>query len=327
MRVVSGIQPTGIPHLGNYFGAFINWIKLQNEGNECFYFIANQHAITLPQDGEKLRQHTLELSAILLSVGLDPEKSTIFVQSDVPAHTELFWILSCLSPVGEMERMIQFKEKAKKDPASASLGLLAYPTLQGADVLIYKADLVPVGVDQAQHLELTRTLARKFNNAYKSIFIEPKTLHTKITKVVGLDGSAKMSKSLNNYIGLTESEESIWKKLSVAMTDPARKRKSDPGNPDICNIYSLHKLFSSREDLDWVEGGCRNAKIGCIECKKRLFENMNKVLKPIREKYFEWMSKPDELEKVLANGAKKANLVAQKTMEQVNELVGFKYFK
>ena len=174
-------------------------------------------------------------------------------------------------------------------------------------------------------MELTRTLARKFNNAYKPVFVEPKTLHTKTTKVVGLDGSSKMSKSLDNYIGLTESEEIIWKKLSAAMTDPARKRKTDPGNPDICNIASLHQLFSCKKDLDWVESGCRNATIGCIECKKRLFENMNEVLKPIREKYLEWMSKPDELKKVLERGAKKANLVAKKTIEEVNKLVGFKY--
>ncbi|MFC1894567.1 tryptophan--tRNA ligase [Candidatus Dependentiae bacterium] len=324
MRVVSGIQPTGTIHLGNYFGAIKNWINLQNNENECFYFIANQHAITVPQDGIQLKKRTLELAAVLLSVGL--EKSTIFVQSDVPSHCQLAWILSCLSPLGEMERMIQFKDKIQKDSKKANLGLLSYPTLQAADILLYKADMVPVGVDQAQHLELTRTLARKFNNTYKPIFKEPKTLHTKTTKVVGLDGSAKMSKSLDNYIGLVEDEQTIWKKLSVAMTDSNRKRKIDPGNPNICNIYSLHKLFSSKKDLDWIKDGCKNAKIGCVECKKRLFKNIINELKPIRERYLEWLNKPEELENILKNGAQKANIIAKETLDEIYDLVGFKYF-
>ncbi|MBD3231629.1 tryptophan--tRNA ligase [Candidatus Dependentiae bacterium] len=326
MRVVSGIQPTGVAHLGNYFGAFANWIELQNAGHECFYFIANQHAITIPQNNEILKKNTLEITAIMLAVGLDPKKSTIFIQSDIPVHTQLSWILSCLSPIGEMERMVQFKEKSKIDPSATNLGLLSYPTLQAADILIYKADLVPVGIDQAQHLELTRLLARKFNNTYKSIFKEPKTLHTKTTKVVGLDGAAKMSKGLNNYIGLVEDEKTIWKKLSVAMTDPARKRKTDPGNPAICNIYILHKLFSSQKDLDWVVDGCTNAKIGCIECKKKLFENIIKLTNPIREKYLKLINNPNDLKDILSIGAKKATIIAQQTMDEVNALVGFKYF-
>ena len=325
MRVLSGIQPTGIAHLGNYFGAFKNWVNLQNEGHECFYSVVNQHAITLPQDGEKLKKQTLEMAATLFAVGLDPEKSTIFIQSDVPAHSQLTWILSCLSPVGEMERMIQYKEKVKRNPDGANLGLLSYPTLQAADILLYKANLVPVGIDQAQHLELSRTLARKFNNAYKPIFKEPKTLHTKTTKVVGLDGSAKMSKSYDNYIGLVEEDEVIWKKLANAVTDPARIKKSDPGNPEICNVYALHQFFSSKQDLDWAADGCRNAKIGCMECKKKLHENIIKFIKPIREKYNEIMSKPDELKATLKKGADKANKVAQKTLNEVYELVGFKY--
>ena len=325
MRVFSGIQPTGIVHLGNYFGALVNWVKLQNEGHECIYCIVNQHAITIPQDSNQLKQNTLELAAILLAIGLDPEKNILFVQSDVPAHTELTWVLACLSPMGEMERMIQFKEKSQKNPSAINLGLFSYPTLMAADILLYKTDLVPVGIDQAQHLELTRILVKKFNNTYKPIFKEPKTLHTKTTKVVGLDGSAKMSKSLNNFIGIVEDEETIWKKLSVAMTDPARKRKTDPGNPEICNIYSLHKLFSSPEELKRVQDGCTNAKIGCIECKKLLMQNIIKKLKPIREKYLEWMNKPDELKNILKKGADKANTIAQKTLNEVYDLVGFKY--
>jgi len=289
MRILSGIQPTGTPHLGNYFGALSNWVKLQNEGNKCIYFVANQHAITLPQDSDFLKKSTLELCAMFLAVGLDPKKSVLFVQSDVPAHTQFAWILNCLAPIGLMERMIQFKEKAAKSKSDASLGLFSYPVLQAADVLLYKTECVPVGIDQAQHLELTRELAKKFNNRYKPIFPEPETLHTKTTKVVGLDGKSKMSKSYNNYIGLDEGKDNIWKKLGPAVTDPARIKKSDPGNPEICNIFSLHKLLSSQEDVFWAEDGCKNAKIGCIECKKKLAENLEKILEPIRTEYKKWI--------------------------------------
>ena len=183
MRILSGIQPTGTIHLGNYFGALVNWVELQNKGNECFYSIVNQHAITLPQKSNELKKLTLEIAAILLAIGLDPNKSTLFIQSDVAAHSQLTWILSCLTPIGEIERMIQFKEKSEKNPKSVNVGLLTYPILQAADIMLYKAELVPVGKDQSQHLELTRTLIRKFNNKYKNIFPEPKTLHTQTQKL------------------------------------------------------------------------------------------------------------------------------------------------
>lgn len=320
MRVFSGMQPTGIPHLGNYFGAFANWIKLQNEGHECFYCIVNQHAITIPQNSEQLRQWTIEFAAMYLSVGLD--KSTLFVQSDVPAHAQLAWVLSCLAPMGQMERMIQFKEKSEKQPGSATLGLFSYPVLQAADILLYKANIVPVGIDQKQHIELARDLAKKFNNQYKEIFPEPETLHTKITKVVGLDGKSKMSKSYNNYIGLTESKEEVWEKLAPAVTDPARIKKSDPGNPDICNIYALHQLMSLQQDIDWARQGCKGAKIGCIECKKKLLEGIERTIAPIRENYNKWIAKPDDIKDILAQGAKKANAVANETLQEVYELVG-----
>jgi len=320
MRVISGMQPTGIPHLGNYFGAFVNWIDLQDKGHECFYFIANQHAITIPQDGEKLRKNTIELAATMLAVGLD--KSTIFVQSDVPAHAQLTWVLSCLAPMGQMERMIQFKEKSEKQAGSATLGLFSYPALQASDVLLYKANVVPVGIDQKQHLELTRDLAKKFNNQYKPIFPEPEVLHTKTTKVVGLDGKSKMSKSYNNHIGLTDTSEEIWKKLAPAVTDPARIKKSDPGNPDICNIYALHKLLSEQQDIKWAEDGCRSASIGCIECKKKLFENIESTIAPIRESFHSWMEKQNDIKDILAEGAKKANSIANETLREVYDLVG-----
>jgi len=213
MRVFSGIQPTGTLHLGNYFGAVKHWVTLQNQGHECFYAIVDQHAITIPQDRETLQQHTLELAATLLACGIDPDKSTLFVQSHVPSHSQLAWILSTLAPMGHMERMIQFKEKSEKNPNALNLGLFSYPVLQAADVLLYQTDTVPVGKDQAQHLELTRYLAEKFNNRFGNLFPIPETLHTKTLKVVGLDGTDKMSKSKNNYIGLTESSDTLWKKF------------------------------------------------------------------------------------------------------------------
>jgi tryptophanyl-tRNA synthetase len=325
MRVCSGIQPTGVFHLGNYFGALVNWVQMQQEGHECFFFIANQHAITLPQNPVELKKQTLNAAATILASGIDPEKSTLFVQSDVPEHTQLAWILNCLAPMGQMERMIQFKEKSEKNPASTNVGLFSYPILQAADILLYKADTVPVGVDQAQHLELSRILAKKFNTTYKEIFPEPKTLHTKTTKIMGLDGKNKMSKSLNNYIGLTEDPKDIWAKVKTAATDPARVKKTDPGNPEICNVYSLHKLFSTEDDKKWVIDGCTSASIGCVECKKKLFENMETFLKPIREKYNSLIQDQKKLKEVLDAGAQKARTVAKETLAEVYDAVGFKY--
>jgi tryptophanyl-tRNA synthetase len=325
MRVFSGIQPTGVVHLGNYFGALKNWVHLQNEGHESFICIVNQHAITISKDPKLLKKNTLQVAATLFAVGLSPEKSTIFVQSDVPQHTQLTWILNCLAPIGQMERMIQFKEKSKKDPGSVNFGLLSYPILQAADILLYKANIVPVGKDQAQHLELARELARKFNNTYKPIFPEPETLHTKTTKVVGLDGKAKMSKSLNNYIGLTESSDVIWEKLRVAATDPARVKRTDPGDPFICNIYKLHTLLSSKENIDTIVDGCKQAKIGCIDCKKILFTNIDTFLQPIREQYQQWIDNPDRIHQALEAGAQKAKKTATQTLEEVYKIIGFTY--
>jgi tryptophanyl-tRNA synthetase len=289
MRVVSGIQPTGAVHLGNYFGALVYWVKLQNEGHECFFFLANLHTITLPQDPVVLKKRIIELAATLFAVGIDPEKSTLFVQSDVPEHAELAWIFNCLAPLGEMERMIQFKEKSQTNPDAVNAGLFLYPVLQAADIMLYKANVVPVGVDQAQHLELTRDLARKFNRLYRDIFPEPRTLHTETTKVVGLDGTAKMSKSRNNYIALTDTPDEIWAKLKHAATDPARVKRADPGTPEICNIYALHKLISPPADQEWSANGCRTAAIGCMDCKGRLRDNMvtarRVAQEPLKEVY------------------------------------------
>ena len=330
MKICSGIQPTGQVHLGNYFGALANWVRLQKkEANDCHFFIADLHAHTQPQEGPVLAKNILELAATLLAVGIDPEKSTLFVQSDVPAHNQLAWILTCLSPFGEMERMVQFKEKSEINPSAVNVGLFSYPILQAADILLYETDVVPVGIDQAQHLELTRTLARKFNNRFCSqdnpLFKEPKTLHTVTQKVLGLDGKRKMSKSYNNYIALNDSEEVLKQKLRAAATDPARVRKTDPGNPDICNVFSLHNLFSPDEAKQWAAQGCRSASIGCMQCKTSLFDNLNAFLAPIRDKYEELMKHPDDIRDALALGARKARAKAAPVMEQVYELVGCKY--
>lgn len=329
-RICSGIQPTGEVHLGNYFGALHNWVSLQKKSDtQCYFFLADLHAHTMPQDPELLKKYIFNLTAILLAVGIDPEKSTLFLQSDVPAHSQLAWILNCLAPFGEMERMIQFKEKSEANPNAVNVGLFGYPILQAADVLLYKTDIVPVGIDQAQHLELIRTLARKFNNRYcpeeKPFFVEPKTLHTKTEKIIGLDGKRKMSKSYNNYISLVESEENLKKKLRSAVTDPARVKRTDPGNPDICNIFSFHKLFSPEKDQAWARSGCQTAEIGCGDCKNNLFDNLNNFIGPIREKYHELISRPDDIKDVLRMGAKKANAEAEQTLREIYNLIGNSY--
>ena len=322
---LSGIQPSGKVHLGNYFGAIYNWVRLQNKGEECFFFIADLHAQTVPYDAATRAAITLELAATLMAAGIDAEKSTLFLQSQVPAHTQLSWILSCLAPFGELERMVQFKEKSEANPAAVNVGLFTYPILQAADILLYRPDMVPVGIDQAQHLELTRTLANKFNNrfcAQTPLFKEPQTLHSTTIKILGLDGQRKMSKSFNNYIALTDSPEVLWEKLRQAATDPARVRRTDFGNPDVCNVFTWHTLFSSPEVQTEKSAQCRSAQIGCVDCKKSLFSTMDAFLAPIRERYQVLMQRPDVVRDVLQEGARKACMVANETMHKVHELVG-----
>ena len=291
-------------------------------------FIADLHAHTQPHQAAIMQQNILELGATLIAAGIDPEKSTLFVQSAVPAHTQLAWILNCLAPFGEMERMVQFKEKSEANPSAINVGLFAYPILQAADILLYRPEMVPVGIDQAQHLELTRTLARKFNNQYspdQPFFIEPQTLHTKTLKILGLDGTRKMSKSCYNTIALTSGEDELWHALRAGATDPARVRRSDPGNPDVCNIFTLHTLFSPQEDQDAVAAGCRAATMGCVDCKKTLYNNLNNFIAPIRDRYEALMAQPDDIRELLSLGARKANAVANETLEKVYELVGCRF--
>ena len=337
-RIFSGIQPSGSLHIGNYLGAVKNWVELQHK-YESFFCIVDYHAITVPYEPADLRARTADMALSLLAAGLDPAKCTLFVQSRVPEHTELAWIFNTLTPLGELERQTQFKEKAIREE-SVPAGLLNYPVLQAADILLYRAELVPVGEDQVQHLELSREIARKWNARFDphpaakgvaaaltnepapGFFPEPKPLLTPTRRVMGLDGKAKMSKSLGNTIDLLEDPASIWEKLRPAATDPKRVRRTDPGTPEVCNIYHLHKAFSPPATVEHVAVQCRTAGWGCLDCKKVLHESMEKELAPIRARARELAAKPKKVSDALAAGADHAHTVARETMREVKTKMG-----
>ncbi len=323
-RIFSGIQPSGELHIGNYLGAVKNWVALQRRF-ESFYCIVDYHAITVEYESALLRERTRDMAISILASGVDPERAVLFVQSAVPEHTELAWIFNTLTPLGELERQTQFKDKSSRQE-SIPVGLLTYPVLQAADILLYKADLVPVGEDQLQHLELSREVARKWNARFspeKPFFPEPKGEVTPTPRVMGLDGAAKMSKSLGNTVGLLEEPAAIWEKLKPAVTDPARVRRTDPGTPEVCNIYHLHRAFSPPETVEHVAVQCRAAGWGCIDCKKVLFESMQKELDPIRARAAEIRSDPATVDTTLRAGADKARAVAKETMREVKDRMGF----
>lgn len=320
-RVFSGIQPSGELHIGNYLGAVQRWVELQRE-HECFFCIVDYHAITQEYNVAAMESQTLDMAISLLAAGIDPERAILFVQSHVPEHTELGWILTTVTPVGELERMTQFKEKAQRQE-SVLAGLMNYPVLQAADVLLYKATLVPVGEDQVQHLELMREIARKFNARYGAgFFPEPQALVGQARRILGLDGESKMSKSLGNTIGILEEPESIWERLKPAKTDPARVTRNDPGNPEVCNIYTLHRYFSDPKAQEYVAHQCRTAGWGCLDCKRVLADNMATALAPIRERAAQLRSRVHEVREILAAGAAKAREVARETMQEVRERLG-----
>ena len=353
-RIFSGIQPSGELHIGNYLGAIKNWVALQTQ-YESIFCIFDYHAITLPYEPEDLRRRTRDMAISLLAAGVDPSVCTLFVQSAVPEHTELAWIFNTITPLGELERQTQFKDKSGRQESVAA-GILNYPVLQAADILLYKADLVPVGEDQVQHLELSREIARRWNTRFspgyaarsaeqeaqraaltspetgmpadpsatevKGFFPEPKALLTPTRRIMGLDGKAKMSKSLGNTIGLLEDPKDIWEKLRPAVTDPARVRRTDPGTPEICNIYHLHKAFSPPETVEHVAVQCRTAGWGCIDCKKVLFDSMERELGPIRERAKEIRANAHQLGDILGDGAEKARAIARETMRETKELMG-----
>jgi tryptophanyl-tRNA synthetase len=323
-RIFSGIQPSGELHVGNYLGAVKNWVALQWEA-ESIFCIVDYHAITVPYEPAQLRVRRREMALGLLAAGIDPEKASLFVQSDVPEHTELAWIFNTITPLGELERQVQFKDKAQRQE-SVSAGLLNYPVLQAADILLYRADTVPVGEDQVQHLELSRVIARRWNAQFAPdapFFPEPKALLTPARRILGLDGQTKMSKSMGNTIALLESREEIWAKLRPAVTDPKRIKRTDPGTPEVCNIYHLHKAFSPPETVQHVALQCRTAGWGCIDCKKVLADSMEIELVPIRRRAEQLRAEPERVEDALASGAGKCRVLAAETMRGVRERMGF----
>lgn len=323
-RIFSGIQPSGELHIGNYLGAVKNWVQLQRE-HDSYICIVNYHAITIPYAPDELRRRTREMAISLFASGLDPSRAVVFVQSDVPEHTELAWVFNTITPLGELERQVQFKDKSSRQE-QVMAGLLNYPVLQAADILLYRADMVPVGEDQVQHLELSRVVARNWNARFSPetpYFPEPQPRLGPTRRIVGLDGQAKMSKSLGNTIGLLESPEAMWDKLRPAITDPARQRKTDPGEPEQCKtIYPLHKAFSPAATVAEVELNCRGAKWGCIDCKKVLHTHMNEELTPIRARAEVLQATPGAVDEILADGATRARLVARDTMAHVKDRMG-----
>ena len=329
-RILSGMRPTGKLHLGHYWGVLQNWVALQEE-YDCFFMIADWHALTSEwENAGAIPRNVREIAADWIACGIDPEKSCIFVQSEVPEHLELNMILSCLTPLGWLERVPTYKEQREniKEKDLGTYGFLGYPVLQSADILIYKADFVPVGEDQVAHVELTREIARRFNSFYAGkrghVFPEPQSLLTPAAKLPGTDGR-KMSKSYGNMILLTDPEPIVRQKLKTMVTDPARVRRTDPGNPDLCPVGDLHKIFSDKSTMAKVNEGCRSAGIGCIECKGWAADALVKILNPMRERRKKYEDNPRLAWDILEAGSARARDVAGSTMDEVRQSMGLDY--
>jgi tryptophanyl-tRNA synthetase len=321
-RIFSGIQPTGEVHLGNYAGALRNWARLVPQ-YDCIYALVDYHAITMPYPAAEMPHRIHEAAVAVLAAGVDPERAIFFVQSEVPEHTELGWIFGALTTLGALERMTQFKEKGEEQ-AHQNLGLLAYPVLQAADILLYKGEMVPVGEDQLQHLELCREIARKFNSTFAPVFPEPQPILTPTPRIMGVDGKTKMSKSRGNTLPMLDSPPQMWERLRTAVTDENRKRRSDPGNPDVCNVYTMHKAFSSAEDVEMVNRECRSAGIGCIDCKQLLHKNLTAELAPVRERAADLAAHPGKVRAILAAGGTRARAIAEPVMVEVRAAMGLR---
>jgi len=325
-RVLSGMRSTGKLHLGNYIGALDNWVRMQDE-YQCFFEVADWHALTTDYaDTSQVKQNSVEVALDWLAAGLDPEKSVIFIQSHVPAHAELHLLFSMITPLGWLERVPTYKEQRDniKDKDLGTYGFLGYPVLQSADILLYKGEVVPVGEDQVAHVELTREIARRFNGFYgklENVFPEPQSLLTVAPKLPGTDGR-KMSKSYGNAILLTDPEPVVRAKLKTMVTDPARVRRTDPGNPDVCPVGDLHKIFSSKETVAKVDAGCRSAGIGCIECKGWAADALVQLLNPMQERRKKFEENPRLAWDILEAGSARARKVAAETMESVRESMG-----
>lgn len=321
--IVSGMRPTGKLHLGHYHGALVNWLRLQQQF-QCYFFVADWHALTTDYaTPQGIRESTIEMVMDWLAVGLDPQKSVIFRQSRVKEHAELHLLYSMITPVSWLERNPTYKEQMKEIVGKdlSTYGFLGYPVLQGADITIYKANKVPVGVDQAPHVELTREIVRRFNQLYRPIFPEPEVLLTEAQKVPGLDGR-KMSKSYGNAVFLSDSPKEIDAKISRMMTDPARVKRTDPGEPEKCPAFQLHKIYCTPQEIDYVTNGCRTAGIGCLECKKIMIKHVIEDLAPIRERRAQYENHPEKIEEVLENGTQAAQKKAGATMAEARESVG-----
>lgn len=323
-RVLSGMQSSGRLHLGNLLGALENWVEMQDE-YDCFYFVADWHALSSSyQDTSELRDNMVDIGVNWLAAGLDPEKSTLFIQSLLPQHAVLHVLLGMITPLPWLERVPSYKEKLEevKDRNLYTYGFLGYPVLQAADIIIYKADFVPVGMDQLSHLELTREIVRRFHDIFgKKVFVEPQPKLAQVKKLPGIDGR-KMSKSYNNAIYLADSPEERARKVSMIVTDPQRVRRTDPGDPEVCNIYVFHKVFTSAERVAEIDKACRVAAIGCVDCKKELAKNIAKYMAPFDEKREHWLERSDEVLEIFREGSRKAEKVAAKTLAEAEEAMG-----
>jgi tryptophanyl-tRNA synthetase len=321
-RVFSGARPTGRQHLGNYLGAIKNYVALQDE-YECVYCIVDLHALTTMESTADLRKNCYEMVLDWLAAGIRPEESIVFIQSHIPEVTELHTLLSMVTPLGKLTDLPTFKEKARQQPHNINYGLVGYPVLMTADIVLYKANIVPVGIDQAPHLEFAREIVRSFNYRFNTnVLIEPQLKTTEVPKVLGIDGQEKMSKSLNNHIEIAATPQETIARVRQMVTDPARIRRTDPGNPDICNVFTMHKVFSSPEEVAMVNVECRRAGIGCVDCKMLFAKNLNAHLEPFRARREELARDPGYIEGVLEDGAKRASTIAKQTMAEVHEAIG-----
>lgn len=314
-RVFSGARPTGRQHIGNYLGAIQNYVKLQKD-YDCIYCIVDIHALTSLEDTSQLPAMTRELALDWLAAGIDPKQSIMFIQSHVPEVAELHAFLSMITPMGWLQRVPTFKEKVKLQPDNVNYGLLGYPVLMTADIILYKAEAVPVGEDQLPHLELAREIVRRFNGKFGNTFPEPEAKLTNYPTVVGLDGKEKMSKSIGNHLEIAATAEETAQKVMTAVTDPARQFRKDPGHPDVCNVFKLRQYFAAF-GLEELAEQCRTAKIGCVECKKGLAEGINKSLGPLRERRAVFAAKPGDVDDILDDGARRPRSIAKETIAEV----------
>ena len=319
-RVFSGFRVTGEQHIGNYFGAIQNYVALQDD-YDCLYCAVDVHSLTTLEDARLVGPNSLESATVMLAAGVDPERSIIFVQSHVPEVMELAEYFAMLTPLSVLTRVPTFKEKVRQQPENVNAGLLGYPVLMAADILLYKAAVVPIGIDQEPHLELTREVARKFNNRFGDTFPEPASKHTETPLIRGLDGQGKMSKSMGNAIPLTATAEETTALVRAAVTDPQRARRTDPGRPEICNVYALHQVFAP-ERAPQIYEQCTTAAIGCVDCKMLLANSVNDHFAEFRAKHAELRAKPDYVRSVLHEGARRAGAIARETMSEVRERIG-----